>query len=149
MSGIDITSWLDYAERISADSNCNRLKVGAVIIREKPIGISIVSHGFNYSPNGLPAENEDGSMSMPWVIHAEVNVITHYMKQVNKFTPNEDIIFVTHSPCVDCARLIFLSGIKYVVYRHEYRLKDGIELLRKLGVSVHKESDIVKNLKNS
>lgn len=143
MSGTDITSWLDYAERVSADSNCNRLKVGAVIIKENPFGFSIISHGFNYSPNGLPAENEDGSMSMPWVIHAEVNAIVHYMKQGNRPT-NKDTMFVTHSPCVDCARLIFVSGIKHVVYRHEYRLKDGIELLRKLGVNVHKESDIIK-----
>ncbi len=113
------------------NSYCVRRQVGALIVKDK----MIISDGYNGTPVGFEniCENEDG-FTKPYVLHAEANAITKIARSNNN--SNGATLYVTTSPCIECAKLIIQSGIIRVVYGEEYHVMDGIELLKRAGVEV-------------
>ncbi|MBO7290244.1 MAG: dCMP deaminase family protein [Bacteroidaceae bacterium] len=113
------------------NSYCQRRKVGALIVKDK----MIISDGYNGTPSGFEniCENEDG-FTKPYVLHAEANAITKIARSNNNSAGAT--MYVTASPCIECAKLIIQAGIKRVVYGEKYRLTDGIDLLERAGVKV-------------
>ena len=113
------------------NSYCERRKVGALIVKDK----MIISDGYNGTPSGFEnvCENEEG-FTKPYVLHAEANAITKIARSNNN--SNGATMYVTASPCIECAKLIIQAGIKRVVYGEKYRLTDGIDLLERAGVIV-------------
>jgi len=113
------------------NSYCNRRKVGAILVKDK----MIISDGYNGTPSGFEniCEDEEGK-TKPYVLHAEANAITKVAKSTNNSAGAT--MYVTTSPCIECAKLIIQSGIKRVVYTDDYRSNDGIELLQKAGIEV-------------
>ena len=94
---------------------------------------TIISDGFNGTPSGFENICEDeNNVSKPYVLHAEANAIT----KIARSSQNSDgaTLYVTASPCIDCAKLIIQSGIRRVVYGEKYRLDDGIRLLERAGI---------------
>jgi dCMP deaminase len=115
----------------SENSYCTRRQVGTLIVKDK----MIISDGYNGTPTGFPNVCEDdNNVSLPYVLHAEANAITKIARSGN----NSDgaTLYVTDSPCIECAKLIIQSGIRRVVYDREYRLTDGVNLLRQAGIEV-------------
>lgn len=121
------------AEVYASLSSAKRLQVGSVIVKNN----TIIGIGYNGMPSGWDNECEDSSfITKPEVIHAESNAIAKVTKSTNS---SEDAdMFITHAPCMDCAKLIHQSGIKSVYYRNQYRSDDGINFLKKCGVNVKK-----------
>lgn len=111
------------------NSYCRRRQVGAIIVKDS----MIISDGFNGTPSGFEnvCEDEDGA-TKPYVLHAEANAITKVARSNN--SSEGATLYVTASPCIECAKLIIQAGIKRVVYGELYRLKDGIDLLNRAGV---------------
>ncbi len=126
-------SYLDMAAVWAKNSYCKRRQVGALIVKNK----MIISDGYNGTPSGFEnvCEDENG-VTKPYVLHAEANAITKVAKSGNDSTGAT--LYVTASPCMECAKLIIQAGIRRVVYRDEYRLEDGVDLLRRAGVEVEK-----------
>lgn len=129
-------SLLDYRylrmARIWAENSyCRRRQVGALVVKDK----MIISDGYNGTPSGFEnvCEDETGT-TLPYVLHAEANAITKLARSSN----NSDgaTLYVTASPCIECAKLIIQAGIRRVVYAEKYRLTDGVDLLEKAGVKV-------------
>ncbi len=123
--------YIKMAHIWSENSYCTRRQVGALIVKDK----MIISDGYNGTPTGFPNVCEDdNNMSLPYVLHAEANAITKIARSGN----NSDgaTLYVTDSPCIECAKLIIQSGIRRVVYDREYRLTDGVNLLRQAGIEV-------------
>ena len=123
--------YLRMATIWSENSYCERRKVGALIVKDK----MIISDGFNGTPTGFENVYEDqNNVSKPYVLHAEANAITKIARSGN----NSDgaTLYVTDSPCIECSKLIIQAGIKRVVYMREYRLTDGVDLLRRAGIEV-------------
>ncbi len=113
------------------NSYCERRKVGALLVKDK----MIISDGYNGTPSGFENKCEDeNNVSKPYVLHAEANAITKVARSHN--SSEGATLYVTASPCVECAKLIIQSGIKRVVYGEEYRIMDGVELLERAGISV-------------
>lgn len=115
----------------SENSYCQRRKVGALIVKDK----MIISDGYNGTPSGF--ENvceDDNNVTKPYVLHAEANAITKIARSNN--SSYGATMYVTASPCIECAKLIIQAGIKRVVYSEHYRLEDGIELLKRAGIEV-------------
>ena len=113
------------------NSYCKRRKVGALVVKEK----MIISDGYNGTPSGL--ENiceDDNNVTKPYVLHAEANAITKLARSSNN--SDGSTLYVTASPCIECAKLIIQAGIKRVVYGEKYRLDDGLQLLRRAGIDV-------------
>ena len=73
-------------------------------------------------------------MTKPYVLHAEANAITKIARSGNN--SDGSTLYVTDSPCIECAKLIIQAGIKRVIYSREYRLTDGVDLLRRAGIEV-------------
>ena len=113
------------------NSYCRRRQVGALIVKDK----MIISDGYNGTPAGFEnvCEDED-NVTKPYVLHAEANAITKIARSNN--SSNDATMYVTASPCIECAKLIIQAGIKRVVYSEKYRLEDGVELLRRAGIEV-------------
>ena len=123
--------YIRMAKIWAENSYCKRRQVGAIIVKDK----MIISDGYNGTPSGFENICEDESgLTNPYVLHAEANAITKIARSGN----NSDgaTLYVTASPCIECAKLIIQAGIKRVVYSEEYRLKDGIELLQRAGIEV-------------
>ena len=115
----------------SENSYCIRRQVGALIVKNK----MIISDGYNGTPSGFENICEDeNNVTKPYVLHAEANAITKIARSNN----NSDgaTLYVTDSPCIECSKLIIQAGIQRVVYAREYRLSDGIDLLKRAGISV-------------
>lgn len=113
------------------NSYCKRRQVGALLVKNQ----MIISDGYNGTPSGF--ENcceDDNNSSKPYVLHAEANAITKVARSGN--SSDGATLYVTASPCIECAKLIIQAGIKRVVYGEEYRIIDGIELLRRAGIDV-------------
>ncbi|MBQ5944730.1 MAG: dCMP deaminase family protein [Bacteroidales bacterium] len=127
-------SYLDMAAIWARNSYCKRRQVGALLVKDK----MIISDGYNGTPSGFEniCEDETG-VTKPYVLHAEANAITKVAKSGNSSLGAT--LYVTASPCLECSKLIIQAGIKRVVYRDEYRLTDGVDLLRRAGVEVVKE----------
>ena len=126
-------SYMEMASVWSRNSYCKRRQVGALIVKDR----MIISDGFNGTPSGFEnvCEDENG-VTKPYVLHAEANAITKVAKSGNN--SDGSTLYVTSSPCLECSKLIIQSGIKRVVYQEEYRLTDGIDLLRRAGIEVIK-----------
>ena len=124
-------SYLSMAEVWAQNSYCKRRKVGALLVKDR----TIISDGYNGTPSGFEticaAEN---GVTKPYVLHAEANAITKVAKSGN--SSEGATLYVTASPCAECAKLIIQAGITRVVYRDAYRLTDGIDLLKRAGVEV-------------
>ena len=113
----------------SENSRCNRLKVGALIVKNK----MIISDGFNGTPSGFDNTCEDeNNVTNPYVLHAEANAITKIARTHN--SSDGATLYVTASPCLECAKLIIQAGIKIEVYGTKYRLDDGLKLLEKANI---------------
>ena len=123
--------YLRMARIWAENSYCVRRQVGALVVKDK----MIISDGYNGTPSGFEniCENEDG-VTYPYVLHAEANAITKLARSSNN--SDGSTLYVTASPCIECAKLIIQAGIKRVVYAEKYRLTDGIDLLKKAGVEV-------------
>jgi dCMP deaminase len=115
----------------SENSYCQRRKVGALIVK----GDMIISDGYNGTPSGFENVCEDeNNVTKPYVLHAEANAITKIARSNNSSAGAT--LYVTASPCIECAKLIIQAGIKRVVYSEQYRLEDGINLLQRAGIEV-------------
>ena len=123
--------YLRMAAIWSENSYCLRRQVGALIVKDK----MIISDGYNGTPSGFENVCEDEhNLTFPYVLHAEANAITKIARSGN----NSDgaTLYVTDSPCIECSKLIIQAGIKRVIYAREYRLSDGVDLLRRAGIEV-------------
>jgi dCMP deaminase len=123
--------YLRMARIWAENSYCQRRQVGALVVKDK----MIISDGYNGTPSGFENICEDeNNLTKPYVLHAEANAITKLARSSN----NSDCstLYVTASPCIECAKLIIQAGIKRVVYGEKYRLEDGINLLKRAGIEV-------------
>ena len=129
--------YLEMAQVWAKNSYCKRRQVGALIVKDR----MIISDGYNGTPSGFENVREDeNGITKPYVLHAEANAISKVAKSGN--SSEGATLYVTASPCMECAKLIIQAGIKRVVYMDEYRLLDGIELLRRAGIEcVHLEKE--------
>ena len=134
-----IDLYMDWAKRTSQLSHAVRLQVGAVIVKDD----SVISYGYNGMPAGWDNNCEDeiwdktGDYELktkPEVLHAESNAIAKLAKSTNSGKDAE--IFITHAPCLDCAKLVYQAGIKRVYFNQNYRDDRGIKFLEKSGVDV-------------
>ena len=127
-------SYLEMAEVWAQNSYCKRRKVGALLVKDR----TIMSDGYNGTTSGFEniCEDENG-VTKPYVLHAEANAITKVAKSGN--SSQGATLYVTASPCAECAKLIIQSGITRVVYRDAYRLTDGIDLLTRAGITVEQK----------
>lgn len=129
-------SYLEMASIWAKNSYCKRRQVGAILVKDN----MIISDGYNGTPSGMKniCEDENG-ITYPYVLHAEANAITKVAKSGN--SSEGATLYVTASPCIECSKLIIQAGIKRVVYKDEYRLTDGIDLLREVGIEVERVDD--------
>lgn len=115
----------------AGNSYCKRRQVGALLVKDK----MIISDGYNGTPSGFENQCEDeNNVSKPYVLHAEANAITKVARSNN--SSDGATLYVTASPCIECSKLIIQSGIKRVVYGENYRIMDGLELLKRAGIEV-------------
>ena len=123
--------YLRMARIWAENSYCQRRQVGALVVKDK----MIISDGYNSTPSGFEnvCEDENG-VTKPYVLHAEANAITKLARSGNN--SDGSTLYVTASPCIECAKLIIQAGIKRVVYGEKYRLEDGINLLRRANIEV-------------
>ena len=132
-------AYMKTAETFAELSHARRLHVGAIVVKD----VRIISIGYNGMPAGWDNNCEDTIQhsddtitlkSKPEVLHAETNAIAKLAKSTE--SGDGAVLFVTHSPCLDCAKLIFQSGICSVFYRNSYRSTDGTAFLERSGVAV-------------
>lgn len=113
------------------NSYCVRRQVGALLVKNQ----MIISDGYNGTPSGFENVCEDeNNTSKPYVLHAEANALTKVARSNN--SSDGATLYVTASPCIECAKLIIQSGIKRVVYGEMYRLTDGLDLLARAGIEI-------------
>ena len=160
-----IDLYMDWAKRVAAMSYARRLNVGAVIVKDD----TVISYGYNGMPAGWdndceereympwdaggwlspeeiwhqwPLTDEEGKhyrlKTKPEVLHAESNAIAKLAKSTNSGSGSD--LFVTHSPCIECAKLIYQAGIRRVYFGEHYRDNAGVEFLQKSGIEVNKVS---------
>ena len=137
-----IQSYMATAEIFAEHSSAVRLHVGAIIVKDD----RIISIGYNGMPAGWDNNCEDeikwpnGDIKFlktkPEVLHAETNAIAKLARSTESGL--DATLFVTHAPCLDCAKLVYQSGINSVYYRNSYRDENGIQFLEKAGVKVEK-----------
>ncbi|MDE6495160.1 MAG: dCMP deaminase family protein [Duncaniella sp.] len=128
--------YLRMARIWAENSYCERRKVGALLVKDR----MIISDGFNGTPAGFEnvCEDSEGN-TKSYVLHAEANAITKVARSNN--SSEGATLYITASPCVDCAKLIIQSGIVRVVFNELYRITDGLELLSRAGIEcVHVEN---------
>ena len=123
--------YLRMARIWAENSYCQRRQVGALVVKNK----MIISDGYNGTPSGFENICEDeAGVTKPYVLHAEANAITKLARSGNN--SEDSTLYVTASPCIECAKLITQAGIRRVVYGEKYRLTDGIDLLERAGIEV-------------
>ena len=138
-----VEAYMDVAERFAQLSSAQRLQVGAIVVKDD----RIISIGYNGMPSGwnnccedhFTMINDKGerfieTKTKPEVIHAESNAISKLARGTE--SGEGATMFGTHQPCIDCAKLIYQSGIATVYYKNEYRSTQGIDFLNKSGVEV-------------
>jgi len=134
-----LDAYMKTAETFAECSTARRLHVGAVIVKDD----RIISIGYNGMPTGWDNNcedikiNNDGQYELktkPEVLHAETNCVAKLAKSTESGLGAT--MFVTHSPCLDCAKLVYQSGINTIYYRNSYRNEDGIQFLEKAGVKI-------------
>ena len=126
-----IDYFMDMAELTASLSYANRLQVGALIVK----GNRVIGTGYNGMPTDWENDCEVGGVTKPEVLHAETNAIAKVAQSTESSTGAT--LFCTHAPCIDCAKLIFQSGINTLYYRNEYRDDQGVKFLKLGGVNVH------------
>jgi dCMP deaminase len=114
-------------------SHCTRKKVGALLVKDG----MVISDGYNGTPTGFPnnCEDEQG-LTLWYVLHAEANAIMKVARSTNN--AREATLYLTHSPCKDCSKLILQAGIKRLVYLDQYKDTAGLELLEKGGLHIQR-----------
>jgi dCMP deaminase len=124
-------AYLRLAQNWAMLSHCTRKKVGAIIVKDR----MIISDGYNGTPSGFSnhCENEEGETHW-YVLHAEANAILKVAKSTNN--TEGSTLYLTHSPCKDCSKLILQSGIKRVVYMDAYKDVSGLAFLTNAGVVI-------------
>ena len=142
-----IDLYMAWADRTAQLSHARRLQVGAVIVKDD----SVISYGYNGMPAGWDNNCEDGVghvldkanniveirlKTKPEVLHAESNAIAKLAKSTNSGLGAT--MFITHAPCMECAKLIYQSGIGHVLYRNSYRDTNGIDFIKKAGMKIDK-----------
>jgi dCMP deaminase len=141
-----VNAYMKVAETFAELSTARRLHVGAIVVKDD----RIISIGYNGMPSGwdndcedviiptLPYIQGDGPTlkTKPEVLHAETNAIAKLAKSTE--SGDGATLFVTHAPCMDCAKLVYQSGITSVYYRNTYRSEDGLVFLNKAGIEVKK-----------
>ena len=142
-----IDAYMDVAERFAQLSSAVRLQVGAIVVKDD----RIISIGYNGMPSGwdnvceeeviteYESHTDSALVTKPEVLHAESNAVAKLAKSSE--SGNGATIFVTHAPCIDCAKLIYQSGINTVYYRTAYRDTSGVDFLAKSDVEVIKIGD--------
>ena len=122
--------YLRMAKIWAENSYCKRRQVGALVVKDQ----MIISDGYNGTPSGFDNVCEENNVTLPYVLHAEANAITKLARSSN----NSDgaTLYVTDAPCIECSKLIIQAGIKRVVYARNYRLDDGIRLLKQANIEV-------------
>lgn len=136
MEAIDKQTLLDrrylrMAAIWAENSYCQRRQVGCLVVKDK----RIISDGYNGTPSGFENVCEDeNNVTKPYVLHAEANAITKLARSHNN--SDDATLYVTDSPCIECAKLIIQAGIKRIVYAKQYRLTDGIDLLKRAGIEI-------------
>ena len=142
-----VDAYMDVAARFAALSSAVRLKVGAIVVKDN----RIISIGYNGMPSGWdnncefefthPQTKITELVTRPEVLHAETNAIAKLAQSSE--SGHGATLFVTHAPCLDCAKLVYQSGISSVYYRNQYRNTDGIDFLKKANIEViHYDKDI-------
>ena len=142
-----IDAYMDVAERFAQLSSAVRLQVGAIVVKDD----RIISIGYNGMPSGwdnvceeeviteYESHTDSALVTKSEVLHAESNAVAKLAKSSE--SGNGATIFVTHAPCIDCAKLIYQSGINTVYYRTAYRDTSGVDFLAKSDVEVIKIGD--------
>lgn len=134
-------AYMKTAEIFAELSHARRLHVGAIVVKDD----RIISIGYNGMPSGWDNDCEDviqyaddttSLKTKPEVLHAETNAIAKLAK--SNESGDGAVLFVTHAPCLDCAKLVYQSGLNTVFYRNDYRDDSGILFLKKAGVTVEK-----------
>ncbi|MDR2148388.1 MAG: dCMP deaminase family protein [Tannerella sp.] len=124
--------YLRMAKIWAENSYCKRRQVGALIVNNQ----MIISDGYNGTPAGFENVCEDeNNVTKPYVLHAEANAITKVAASNNN--SKGSTIYITSSPCIECAKLIIQSGIRRVVYCEDYHTLDGVDLLNRAGIEVN------------
>lgn len=132
--------YLRMAAIWSENSYCIRRKVGAILVKDQ----MIISDGYNGTPAGFENVCEDESgLTKAYVLHAEANAITKVARSNN--SSEGSTLYVTASPCVECAKLIIQAGIRRVVFNELYRITDAVDLLRRAGVECALIPDLEEN----
>jgi dCMP deaminase len=132
-------TWMNITNTISDRSYDPRLKVGAIIVSED--NARMLSMGYNGNYKGGPNEHESNEPGQSGFIHAEVNALV----KCDYLFPKKKHMYVTHSPCRACSKLIINADISKLVYLNEYRDTSGLELLKSAGIEVLSYSDALKN----
>ena len=137
-----IDAHMKVAETYANLSSATRLKVGCVIVKND----TIIGIGYNGMPSGWDNKcedeeyDEDGfhiiSKTKKEVIHAEINAISKVARSTNSSDGAD--MFITHAPCIECAKSLFQSGIRKIFYRNTYRTEEGLKFLEKCGVAIEK-----------
>ena len=136
-----IKAYMDVAQRFSELSSAKRLQVGAIVVKDD----RIISIGYNGMPAGWDNDCEDyiqlsddtvTTKTKPEVIHAEANAIAKLAKSSE--SGDGSTMFLTHAPCIDCAKQMYTAGIKSVYYRDSYKNTDGLTFLEKCSIMVSK-----------
>lgn len=123
--------YLRMARIWAVNSYCRRRQVGAILVKDN----MIISDGYNGTPSGFENECEDeNNVSKAYVLHAEANAITKVAKSSN--SSDGSTLYITTSPCMECAKLIIQSGIVRVVFSEKYRITDGLDLLERVGIEL-------------
>ncbi|NOY50370.1 MAG: dCMP deaminase family protein [Chlorobi bacterium] len=124
-------SYLEMAHLWARNSYCLRRQVGALLVKNR----MIISDGYNGTPSGFEnvCEDEEGK-TKSYVLHAEANAITKVAKSNN--SSEGSTLYITDSPCIECAKLIIQAGIKRVVYDRKYRITEGLDLLKRSGIEL-------------
>jgi dCMP deaminase len=129
--------YLQMARIWATNSYCKRRQVGALLVKEK----MIISDGYNGTPSGFENECEDeNNHTKPYVLHAEANAITKVAKSNN--SSEGSTLYITTSPCIECAKLIIQAGIIRVVFTEKYRINDGLDLLERAKIELVHIEDI-------
>jgi dCMP deaminase len=127
------TAYMRMASEWAQLSHCQRKKVGALIVKEG----MIISDGYNGTPTGFPNDCEDAKGLTHWyVLHAEANAIMKVARSTNNALGAT--LYLTHSPCKECSKLILQAGIKRLVYLDAYKDASGLDLLANGGVQIHR-----------
>lgn len=138
--GLRDSRYMRMARIWAENSYCKRRQVGALIVKDG----QIISDGYNGTPSGF--ENvceDDNNVTKPYVLHAEANAITKVARSSN--SSDNATLYVTASPCIECAKLIIQAGITRVVCGEKYRIMDGVELLKRAGIDVQILEDMSQN----